>query len=989
MTSDSTTHTRIMPPTLALFGVPALTVNGVRIVFTNERPFQLLTYLACHRRWVRRDELAEMLYPERDTAHARGNLRKVLLLADRVAGVEIERQGDLLRWAPSSDLADFEAAIEHRRLADAIALGAPTLLEGFDAAFLGGGASWLLAERQRLATLWQSACVQRMAELSERPSEAARLARMMLERDPLDEAAVQVLARTHLALGECEAASVTIASYAKRLAGELGLEPTSAIRELADAARSASMQPLSRASQLPRPDGDGFIGRRTELNRIVELLRQPYCRLLTLTGPGGVGKTSIANELTAFLVPAIVDSVVLVPLADLTEAAQVPSRVADRLGVALSGDADPWTQIGGSIGERSLALVLDNAEHVDIGASLSGLLTAASRLTLVVTSRAGLGVAPETVLTLDGLPLPDDDESDVDVLRCCDAVALFESRALLASRAFELRTHAADVVRLVHSVEGLPLAIELAATWTRLLPVAEIADEIARSIDLLDGEPSSNRGLRASFAQSWRLLSDSERACLPRLALLPGDFDRDMASQVAGTPLPVLAALVDKSLLRADGSGRFSMHPLLRTCAAERADPNDDVMARLAAFIARWMGDVDESRDARRALSLAPALAHVRAAWSWAIAHRDASIIVRMARQLANLLEERGMWSEGLAALSSAADALRRADARDELALAVVLRGLANLQYRAGQLDDAQVSARDLIGLARSLGDGKLLRAGLNTNGICLQRRGQFEAARTLFQQGLDSAEQDGVAAQIAMFSSNIATTDSYLGRYEAALVMMERVLALYGEMGNGFSTAISLLNLAEVHSVLGQPARAVERLNEALVICTQHGFKAIQGAVTLNLGIALGEMGQALDSRKWLTRAVREAREHGSAHEQIPALLASTRADCEAGDTEAARVKAWEALTLADRTKSFALRAQCVAAFGEILVHDGRLADGFALIRWTIAQSSIDRMSRDLLDRQFTVLVERHRNAVLEPRELSPDAPLTTVLAIAAAPNE
>jgi DNA-binding SARP family transcriptional activator/tetratricopeptide (TPR) repeat protein len=979
----------IRPRTLSLFGVPTLEVGARRIVFTAERPFQLLAYLACRRRWVRRDELADMLDTKRDAVRARSNLHKVLLRADRIAGVIIERQGDLLRWSPASDLGAFEAAIEEHRLVDAITLGAATLLEGFDAAFLGAGAAWLLAERQRIAALWQWACMQRLAQLADRPQDAVELARRVLERDPLDESALQALARAHIALGDGEAARVAIASYASRLAAELGLEPTAAIRDLAEAAHNRQPLLLAAKPAPARPD-DAFIGRRAELRRIVELLRQPNCRLLTLTGPGGVGKTALARRLGAALTPFIVESVVFVPLADLTAVDQVPSRIATRLGAALRGSAEPWAQLRAAIGARSLALVLDNADPLDIGAPLERLLQAVPHLKVVVTSRARLGIGAETELAIEGLPLPDDNETDATVLRASDAVALFEARARASSRAVDLRAHAADVVRLVHSVEGLPLAIELAAVWTRLLPVAEMADEIARAVKGLEDDVTASRGLRAIFAQAWRLLGDSERACLRRLASLPGDFSRAMALQVVGAPLPVLAALVDKSLLRVHGSGRFSMHPMIRHCAAAHGDPHDDLMARLARFVARSLGDFADSIVPLQPLigRPGPELAHVRAAWSWALAHRDASIIASMAGPLSNFFEQQGMWSEGLAALSAAVDALRRADARNERALALVLRGLAALQQRAGALNDAEASARELAGLARSLDDGPLLRHALNTSGVCLRQRGRFDDARRCFEQGLASAEKERNGAQIALFSANIANAHTSLGRYEQALAMHERALALYRALAKDFSVAIALANVAQVYRVLGQPAQAVERLNEANAICTQHKFNAIHCAVTLNLGLSHGELGQTNVSRQWLATALHEAREHGAPHDQVLALLASSRLDCEAGDAEAARAKVGEALTLAERSQPMGLHALCVAAFGEILMREGRLEDGVALLRWTIAQHAIDRLSRDLLARHLSRLLARQNNAHLAPRTLSPDTPLAAVLAIAAAPS-
>jgi tetratricopeptide (TPR) repeat protein len=635
--------------------------------------------------------------------------------------------------------------------------------------------------------------------------------------------------------------------------------------------------------------------------------------------------------------------------------------------------------------------VLDNAEQLEGAALLEALLVAAPRLQLLVTSRARLGVAAETAVALDGLPLPDDDETDVEVLRCNDAVALLESRALAASGSFDLAAQARGAVRLVHAVEGLPLAIELAAVWTRLLPMAEIADEIARSVDLLEGDPRSNRGLRASFAQSWRLLSDAERTGLPRLALLPGDFDRDMALQVADTPLSVLAALVDKSLLRADGSGRFSMHPLLRSCAAERADSRDEIASKLAGFVAHWMGQWDGTAAAMQSLiaRITRELAHVRAAWAWALARGDASVIVRMGRPVSNFFEQQGMWSEGTAALQGAVQALRRAEAADLQALGVVLRGLSALQYRVGDPHGMETSAQEMMTIARSISDVRLMRYAINMSGLSLQQRGHYEDARQRFAEGLARAVAEGSAPHTALFTANIAKTDAFLGRYEDALAGHERALSLYRALVDHFTAAIELIGIALVHRVLGRPALAVERLNEALVACTQHGFKSVQCTVSLNLALAFDELRQAAVSSKWLATALREARQHGERQVEILAILASSRRDCEDGDPARARVKGWEALTLADRSTATALHAQCVAAFGEIMVHEGRLDDGVALIRWSAAQPSIDRLSRDLIERRAAVLLERRGHTGYEPSGLSPGLPLAAVLAIAAAPGD
>jgi predicted ATPase/DNA-binding SARP family transcriptional activator len=733
------------PVLLLLFGVPTLDIDGVRTVLTAERPHMLLAYLACRRDWVRRDEIAEMFWPQHLPAAARNNLRKVLLLAARIPGAQtLEREDDRVRWTPDSDLARFERACDEERYADAMDIYSPPLLGGsMESAFTDSASDWLASERARLEERWRAACAARLAQLADEPGAAAALARRLLEVDPLNELAVTSLARAHLALGQADVAAQALASFRHRAANHLAVQPSSALVALETEAQLAPLAPRVRTGLRSAE----FVGRRRELAEIAHILEAPLSRCLTLAGPGGIGKTVTCRMAAAAFAERSGHRVAWIAVDDLTDVSQVPGRIAGRLGFVLDGTRDAWPQVAAALRREPILLVIDNMEHLDLAPACGQLLEVCADLRLLITSRASVGVPGEQLLAIEGLPLPDDDERDPDVLRACDSVRLFDERALAVNPRFELAHHAVALVRLLHLVEGLPMAIELAAAWTHVLPVDRILGELQRSVDLLDTRAArSERGLRASFEQSWRLLDADKQNALARLALLPGSVGTAMALRVGQAPLPLLASLVDQSLLQATGDGRFTMHGLIRQCAAAKASDVDGVERLHRAFVASWL-----EPQVTPAGSVSPSLLeeidqelpHARAAWAHAVSDGDASAIAAMAPAMARHFHDRGQLVEGIDAFVAAVRALEATASGGGLgrqALLLSLRALGRLQYLAGQTQAAESHARRLLALAGD-GDAMLVMPALNTVG-CPRRLNSEPPCRLNIEPGAEAGSE-------------------------------------------------------------------------------------------------------------------------------------------------------------------------------------------------------------------------------------------------------
>ena len=313
-----------------------------------------------------------------------------------------------------------------------------------------------------------------------------------------------------------------------------------------------------------------FVGREKEFVEIARLLDDPACRLLTLTGPGGIGKTRLALEVARRL--TFPEGVYFVPLQPLDSPDIIISTIADALKFPFYSDQDVKTQLLSYLREKRLLLVMDNFEHLLDGAILlPEILDNTTNIKLLITTRERLHLREEWVFDVGGLAFP---ESDPTTKREeYSAVQLFVQHARRAGY-IPQQVDTPVIVQICQLVEGIPLAVELAAAWTHAISCADIAREITHSLDILTTAlrniPEKHRSMRAAFEQSWKLLPADEQMVFSQLSVFRGGFRREAAEAITSASLMTLAALVDKSLLRTNGNGRYDMHDLLRQYGDEQ-----------------------------------------------------------------------------------------------------------------------------------------------------------------------------------------------------------------------------------------------------------------------------------------------------------------------------------------------------------------------------------------------------------------------------------
>jgi predicted ATPase/transcriptional regulator with XRE-family HTH domain len=614
-----------------------------------------------------------------------------------------------------------------------------------------------------------------------------------------------------------------------------------AARQEASSARLATPFAPGEARQPPSLPAltTPVVGRERELNELQLMLLSPECRLVTLSGPGGIGKTLLALAAAHVLVNEPESGLnrvgAFVPLAGVSSGKFASQAVARALDLNFGGAAPPLAQLRNYLRDQALLLVLDNAEHLlgDVEGSgddfiqlITTLLRDAPKVKLLATSREPLNVQGEWAYEVKGLALPPGEASDD--FESAGAAALFLGHARRVRYDFALTPEdRAAVLRICGAVAGAPLGIELAASWLRLLSPREIAAEVERNLDFLqssrrDIEPR-HRSLRAVFDHSWRLLTDDERRALGQLSVFRGGFTAEAALEVAGASLSILASLISKSLVRRGPGGRYDLHELIRQFAAGHLDADEaasnDAHGRHAAYyfslLSQRQKQLTGSGQIEAVEAFKPDMDNLNAAYERAIACGLFSLIERTVTPAYILYQTLGLFRAREVVFARAAQAARQAIARD------------------GPTPERLAA----------LGTFETWRAGY------LFRLGSYGEARELAEHGLKLVEAHGDSLAMFYALAFAGTLANVTGDYALAAARAEQQPQLAAQLADDHLMAVAALHSVRELPPQGRMAEAYERLHRALALLAQHGEMSVRAGALMWLSqvcIALGKQEEA-----------------------------------------------------------------------------------------------------------------------------------------------
>lgn len=868
---------------LSLFGGWQVTLGDEPITaFESDKVRALLAYLAVEsERPHRRESLAALLWPERSERNARQNLSQALfnlrkgirdhetnppVLFITTKTIQFNRTADF-----RLDVAAFEERItaskKHpheemticppclKRLERAITHYQGEFLTGFSLPDSVAFDEWVLLKREQLHRLMLEAlfCLTEAYEGQGAFDIALPYAWRQMELDPWNEEGQQQLLRLLTLNGQRSQALAQYEKFRQLLWQDLGTEPTAKTQTLAEAIRSRQLDNEAATLKIGRPRHNlpvqltPFIGREAELKQIDKKFEKEDCRLLTLVGPGGIGKTRLAVQAAAGLLEQYLHGVWFVDLSAITEPEQVLATVAHTLGVPEVASEPRLKTLRRALHQKQLFLLLDNFEHViEAAPELSELLAAAPGLTLMVTSRAVLRLEGEHVYLVPPLGLPEKMQPlPADVLSHYEAVRLFLDRIRTANPAFALtEENAPAVAEVCIRLEGLPLAIELAAGRSRLFTPEQLSAQLKNRLRTLVGGarnmPQRQQTIRNTIEWSYQLLDDGERLLFVRLAAFVGGWTLEAAESVCAPGLPKdvligLESLLDKSLIHQSqpgtGGPRFTMLETIREFAVEKlveSKEQQEIHRRHATYYLDWIRRPAEYWGKFRFDVQELEVENVRAIMRRGLASGELAAPMEMVCSMYLLWEGRGYavemgnWLEGVLTDERSIASLPPGLYARALRIAGNLRGLLALD-----LMKAYRNYEQSLMISQAAEDHRSAAAALSNLAIVDSRMGNYTLARTRNEEALALFEGQGLLSLVRIVLGNLAEQLSAEGVFETAWLYAEKALELAEELDSGGPSVAIVLGTMGIIAIREEKYEAARSyLEQALAIWDEQQYQ-------------------------------------------------------------------------------------------------------------------------------------------------------------------
>jgi predicted ATPase/DNA-binding SARP family transcriptional activator len=972
----------------AVLGHPAV-LGHTTLRLPTDKTRALLAYLALTPDTpLRRETLAALLWPDQPEELARQNLRKTLgrlrqaivdaepTLADHL--FTLTKQTIELHAAYcSADVRTFtlnlEAVRQHphdplarcpdclTRLEAAVTLYRQgELLAGLSLPDAYPFEEWLLMQRENLYQQQLNALHNLAAAFEQQGvlDKARQYAHWQIQQEPWREEAHRQLMRLLAGQGQRAEAIAQYQACRQLLEAELGIEPSPETEALLAQITAGSLPPLygrfenrpsPRPHPLPRLPAP-LIGRQAEITQLITLLTDPTCRLLTITGPGGIGKTSLGIAVGEALrrqpPPWLTDGLYFVSLAEITDPALIPAAIAEALGLSLNRRQSVASQVEQSLRQQSTLLILDNVEHLASDADwLRHLAATSPRLKLLLTSREPLNWHGEWRYPLEGLAYPQEEAGGEQY----EAVRLFVQAARHVKPGFAYTPENGRAInRICHLLDGWPLALQMAAAWVRLMPCQAIAGQISHSLDFLTTPlrdlPPRQRSMRVIFDYTWASLNAEEQHTLAQLAVFRGGFTLAAAVEVAAASPLILLGLVDKSLPHYDEqTGRYHLHELLRQFALEKASAGPAIHASASQSHSRYYLNLLQTEGQhlyttqfQAALELIKAdLDNVRQAWLWAAGSQQDDLLTANLGHLARFYESSGLLEEAVAVLRQTLTLLEQRESDRPLSLMAQIHYHNAQTLRAmGRYTEATIALATAQQIAQSLNDPSLVNRLFIAQALLLGEQGDYDQALTILDRAIALCRAGNNLEEVARTLHIQGNTYWYIAAYDQAMPCYEEAHQIYQQLGNARSAAILTGNFGVVQWRLGQYPAALANYEIALTAATESGDATSIALWLGNMGLLLIDLHEDERAMTYLDSALTMHDQLGRKFYKIEEMLGKVALLLRRGEIESAAHLHRQATDLSTQIGNRAYLLDCDLWQARLHLANGQTAEAIHLLQ-------------------------------------------------------